>query len=326
LRLDWAASEFDGFVGALPKVIKLYLGTGLDYVRTDSGFDFHFGENLGVLKSQYTYGVVSDDIFDNFCRTLVASEASSGLVATWQNSPFRVRLLRQRPRGWIPAVSWGRRQISAIAELNYSILRDVLKYSSYTPREGSENYGEGISVWSDIVNFMFGGIEIGNRLVMNPEEVKAEVLSEVSECFDMAGGKRFTYHDKVGADGWFHFRSSLDPNPVVSFAVEAQRLFSQLPSRSSLYDNSTLRVATGVHPTQSCRITRGGPYDFDSVVAYKVMSGHYDNAIRGTGQFVGLIPRPRTDWAALGTMTYLRANSFDVFGHTAFTGLNSIPV
>lgn len=321
MRINWSLTGFEGFVRALPKVITLYFGSGLKADRIDSGYEFHYGDG-GLFHVEYTYGPISDQIFSNFTKTTLTSGASAGLIATWQNSPFRVRLLPSGAGCWIPIVSWGRKQMAAIAELNWDMLHELLQYSRHSPKEGSQDYGSGVAMWSDIVRFMSGGIQIGERLGVNPEDVKTAVLVDVHECFQSASGNKFVYWDKVGPDGWYHFMTSSDVASFVDLASRIQTSLSQLPSQSSYYDNSIFRVVMAINAIQSCRITRGGPFDKDSGLAYELTRKHYDHVLRATeSAHSRLAPQNAKDWTKIDNFAYL-GTTCDVYGHAEYLGVN----
>jgi hypothetical protein len=303
------------FVESLPKIVSLYLGDKLLPARIDSGFNFLSEDRLS-LTTQFTFASVTDDLFDQFTKHVVESQAPAGLIISWGRSPFRLNLIPAGDNHWVPVASWGRQQIDAIVELNANDLHEIIKYKSYIPKQGSANLGAGSAVWSDIVQFKTLGIQIGKRLRMNPSDVRKQIIDDVDGCFKRAGSAGRTYSGKVGADGWYHFSNSPNPSLSVEFAERAQLQVSNLPASSNVYDSSSLKVAMGINMVSSCRISAGGPYDDDSIIAYELTGGRYQQYDTRAVDLVinQLAPAARVAFTQFSQLDYADGRTFQVYG------------
>gem|GEM_PF-3706461 len=315
MRVDWGPEGSQVFVGSLPQIVRLYLGDKLLPEQIDSGFNF-YSENRLSLTTRFTFGSVTDDLFDQFKRQMVESQAPAGLIISWGRSPFRLYLIKPRDNHWVPVACWGRQQIDAIVELNANDLHEIIKYKSYIPRQGSANLGAGSAVWSDIVQFKALGFQIGERLGKDPRDVRKQIIHDVDTCFENAGSEDLTYSGKVGADGWYHFSNSPNhPSLIVGFAERAQLEVSNLSASSNIYASSSLKVAMGINMVSSCSISAGGPYDDDSIIAYELTNAKYQQYdTRAVDSVINqLAPAARVVFTQFSQL-YYHGRTFQVYG------------
>ena len=177
IKVDWSIDGRKTLSKTLPKIISLYLDKGLIYEESSSKdrFNFFNGDEFELI-SELVDERITDYSFDRFSEEIVRSGARSGLIISWSKSQFRIKIVRATDGHWIPVASWGRKQIEAIAELNKNELDEIITFKSYTPSQGSANLGSGTAVWGDIVELVNLGVDIANRLPLNPSDVREIII------------------------------------------------------------------------------------------------------------------------------------------------------
>ncbi len=317
MKVDWHAFDYDKFVVSLPKIVRLFLGDALKEKTSKHWTDFFVDSNF-VLRVHSTFESIEPMHFDEIA-TAIAEEAPAGLVVSWQDSPFRVRLLPRGHECWVPVVSWGRKQLAAIANPNRETHDDLLPFADYIPEARSSNLGAGTALWSDIVRFAVIGVQIGQRLGIDPTDVLEKLMRDIGHCFQQHADT-WTHGVKVGADGWYHFFREGSMSNAVELGVFAQDEIRRV-AKGLFYANTDLHVAMGANRIANCRLDKGGPYDLDSILAIELIKRkefwNYD--LRVTEEIlnacVPLSAKPR--WQYIDKLDYCGRKT-SVFGHAGY--------
>lgn len=321
MKVKWSEFGYEKFVSSLPFVVNLYLGDELNEREgkedSEHGYDFYL-KNERVLSVHHRLASIGPLQFEDLASTIARKTPSTAiLIVSWRPSPFRIRLFQNGERCWIPAVSWGRRQVDAIASLNREKLDGTIPYFGYEPAEGSAHLGAGAALWSDIIGFRALGFQIGQRIGADPVEVRRVLMDDVDQCFHKAGASNATFSDRVGADGWYHFyRSSSAP---LDLAVSTQIELENMIRSKSLYNPAELKIVMGAHTVDSCHISEGGPYDDDSMIAYLLTTSRFKMYnIRATKNIIttGVTRDNLTNWTKFDKLDYDSGSVFELYGHT----------
>lgn len=130
-------------------------------------------------------------------------------------------------------------------------------------------------MWSDIVKFVQLGINIAQKIGLNPAEVRRQIVFDIDHCFHRAGGLTATYWQKVGADGWFHFYRDPTGPKAVQLAIDAMAQVRQIVNIKPLYNQQDLKVVMGINEVKNVQLDPGGPIDDDSIIAYLLLKERY---------------------------------------------------
>lgn len=314
LEIDWSKTDYwENFVPSLSRIVRLYLGAELEEEKTQqiTGF-FHEGSKR--LAFDHTDHRPTNQRVEAFTKKTLEQGFPAGLMISWLNSRFGVRLFQKEDGHYVPIVSWGRKQVSAIASLNRAKLEDILPYEEYRFKEMSSNYGDGSASWSDIIFFVALGNQIGTRLCVDPVDVRLQLNEDVDKCL-AAAANHCTMSQKVTPDGWYHFFSTSSSQTAVDFGILAQEKLQILAAKPR-YEKDQLKVVMGLNLVQSCRIGPGGPYDDDSIIAFELINRFRKYNLRATDKTVANITdQSRSDWIEFDTYSHDNGRRFKICGH-----------
>ena len=279
MQVDWNKFDYELFQKALPEIVRVYFGVDLEvegskektFILTYKG-----QKKLVVIHRPYriSFKELSELVLD-----IIKAEASAGLIVSGSPQDFGVRLLERTPGCWFPIAVWGRTQVDAIVSLNSELLARIVPFKVRAPHHvGSYKFtslGKGGVLWSDIVDFIQLGIDIGRKIGLNPEDARGRIIFDVDSCFRRVGGLAATHWQKVGSDGWFHF--CRDPNGprTVQLAIDAMNEVRRIAATDPFYIQQVLKVVMGINEAKNVQLDPGGPFDDDSIIAYLLLKEKY---------------------------------------------------
>jgi hypothetical protein len=317
MRINWDSFDYEKYVSALPQIVRLYLGDALKPKSSEGAIDFFYEDSV-LLRVYPRIEAIGPETFKELAGKLT-KETSAGLIISYQDSPFRIHFFSKGPQCWVPVALWGWKQVQAIVQLNRQPLDGLVPTIDYNPKPGSSNFGTGTALWTDIVHFVSIGVQIGIRLGMNPVAAMKQIIRDVDHCFQH-WNEGWTHEKKVGADGWYHFFGNDRGSNAVELGISVQNEIRAVLNRD-FYSNTDLHLAMGANEVASCELDRGGPYDLDSIVAYKLITTKqfwkYD--LRATQQIVS----NRVDstdarvWESMGSFSF-NGVPLSVYGHTDY--------
>lgn len=324
MQVDWKRLDYEVFVRILPQITRLYFGQDLESERYpgDMFVLYHKGRNiLAVVHRPYP---TRFDELENLKQYIFKTEASAGLVVSPYPQSFGFRLFEREPGRWFPVAIWGRKQIGAIASVNSEPLAKIVPFRERAAKErGSSTFtslGKGGVLWSDIVRFVELTCNIGEKIGLNPSNVRRHLVTRIDRCFRKAGGLTATHRRKVGEDGWFHFYRSPNERVVVQLAIDSMADVQRVATNDPLYKNHELKVVMGINKAENVEIGSGGPYDDDSIIAYYLLRERYKQYdIRATEDAVSnLVARAqRHHWLSYDTLSYFGRRRMNVYGHVS---------
>jgi hypothetical protein len=320
MKINWDSIKYQEFVSkALPQIVCIYFGDSLKPKSSEGTIDF-FYDDIATLRVYPRRESIGPEQFKTLAGKLL-NDVSAGLIVSWEDSPFRIQFFPKSTECWIPVALWGWRQIDAIARLNRQPLEDLLPFVDFTPKPGSYHLGTGTALWTDIAKFIAIGVQIGQRLAMNPVDAMKRIIRDVDHYFQH-WKERWSFETKVGADGWYHFFGSGSSANALELGISIQNEF-----RSNLtndfYTNTDVHLAMGANEIASCEMDRGGPYDLDSLTTYGLITERrfwkYD--LRATEQIVRskVGPSDISVWESMGDFSLPFHNSpISVRGHSDY--------
>jgi len=248
-------------------------------------------------------------------------EVSAGLIVSGSLQPFGISLIPRTPNCWFPIAIWGKKHIDSIASMNSERLAEIVPFKARSPHQsatpGLRSLGKGGVLWSDIVEFVQLGINIGGKIGLNPAVVRGYTILRVDACFRRAGGLNATHWQKIGSDGWFHFYSDPSSSPTVQLAINCMAQVRRIAATNPVYTQHVLKVAMGINKAKNVQLDVGGPFDDDSIIAYRLLDKKYKQYdLRATKDAVlSLVKKAnRHRWAAYNILSYF-GRSIDVHGH-----------
>lgn len=321
MQVDWKRFDYEIFEKALPEITTLYFGQGLkpDEYK-DKTFTLTY-EDQKILTVVYRRHPIGSKEPTELLSHIIDTEASAGLIVSRSFQPFGFRLVQRTPNCWFPVAIWGRNQIDSIASMNSESLARIVPFKKRGfHRRGRHRFmslGKGGVLWSDIVNFVQLGINIGRVIGINPAIVRGYTILRVGWCFRRAGGLNATHRQKIGSDGWFHFYKDPASSGVVQLAINSMALVRRIATTNPYYTHHVLKVAMGINEARNVQLDSGGPFDDDSTVAYYLLGKKYKQYdLRATKDAVlNLVEKAKqSQWSAYNTLPYFGKN-IDVYGH-----------
>lgn len=321
MQVDWKKFDYEIFEKALPEITRLYFGQDLKTDRYKDRTFILIHEDQKILTVVYRRHPIGSKEITELVSHIINTEASAGLIVSRSPQPFGLRIVRRTPNCWFPIAMWGRNQVDAIASMNSESLTEIVPFKRRSSHRGGTHrfirLGKGGVLWSDIVNFVQLGINIGSTIGLNPAIVRGYTILRVDWCFRKAGGLNATRWQRIGSDGWFHFYKDPSSSKVVDLAINSLTLVRRIPARNPLYAQHVLKVVMGINEARNVRLDSGGPFDDDSIIAYYLLDKKYNQYdLRATKRAVlNLVKKAKQyQWSAYNTLPYFGTN-IGVYGH-----------
>ncbi|MGD0028758.1 MAG: hypothetical protein ABSC91_07445 [Candidatus Bathyarchaeia archaeon] len=329
MEVDWNRFEYDSFGKVLPKITQAYFGKDLTFEKIEietpsqhEGFLLNSKSRkmLAVFHQQKPVGF--GDLLELESHILETG-ASAGLIVSASPQPFGMRFFERKPDCWFPIAVWGRKHVFAIASMNYELLSEIIPFERRASKGGlpgiSKSLGKGGVLWSDIVRFVQLGIEIGQKIGVDPAWVRQRMIRHVDNCFRGTGGRNATHWQKVGSDGWFHFYKDPNGNKAVDLAIDCANHVRGIAESYRQQLHQDLKVVMGINTAQDVRLDPGGPFDDDSIIAYYLVKERFERYdTRATNDAVANLvdSSQRASWISCGKLDYPDGRQIDVYGHS----------
>lgn len=324
MQIDIEKFDHKIFITTLPEIVRLYFGSNLELEKHRNQSFALFHKNRKMLTVLHRPHHIDPKDISKLMREIASMKSSAGLVVSESPQAFAVKLFERRKDCWLPVAIWGRTQVFSIASLNSEILFNIVpfkrRYSQGKKPSKSVPPKKGGLLWSDIVRFKKLGIDISQKIGLDPANVRRQMLSHVDSCFQKATVQNATHTEFMGTDGWFHFYQNPRQRYAVQLAIDAMAQIRRIAGTHHLYDQQEFKVVMGINQINNLQLILGrGPLDDDSILTHDLLKKQFEKYdIRATKTAVSNLVNKaqKKAWVQYENLSCYDGRIIEVFGHS----------